>query len=312
MGAGALGSIFGGLLARAGQEVYLVGRDKHMRAVSENGLEISGLFGDARVREIHTATSITEYSGTNFDLVLITVKSYDTASAAEEVTAFITPETLVISLQNGLGNYEILETAFGRERTLVGRVIFGARIPAPGKAEVTVYAEPVMIGSPDNVVDFERIKQIAEHISAAGVPTEATDQINQYIWGKMLYNCALNPLSAVLKVPYGGLLTHDCSKAIMRRVVEEIFRIAEAESVQLSWKTPEEYIEVLFGRLIPDTAGHYSSMLQDINAGKRTEISALNGEIVRRGGIHGIETPINEMLVCLIDARESWIGRPSG
>jgi 2-dehydropantoate 2-reductase len=310
MGAGALGSVFGGLLADKRHEVSLVGREDHMRAVRERGLRVSGLFGEALVRDIKTAANPAEYAGVHFDVALVTVKAYDTASAADEIKDIIDSDTIVISLQNGLGNYEILSKIFGPERVLAGRVIFGARIPAPGEVEVTVYAEPVMIGSPSNEVAYDRIESIASVFASADIPTEATREITKYVWAKILYNCALNPLSAVLQSPYGGLLTHDCSKAIMRRVVEEIFTVASAESIELFWDKPEDYIDVLFGRLIPDTAAHCSSMLQDISAGKRTEISALNGEIVRRSRIHGVDTPINEMLVCLVDTRESWIRRP--
>lgn len=310
MGAGALGSVFGGLLAKTGHEVYLVGRDKHMRAIAEDGLYITGLFGDARLHDIDTATSTGQYAGMDFDLILVTVKSYHTADAAEAVAELTGPDTLILSLQNGLGNYETLADNLGVDRILAGRVIFGARLPAPGDVEVTVYAEPVMIGSPQNLIDYERIEQIASAFSSAGIPCEATREITQFIWAKLLYNCALNPLSAVLQVPYGGLLTHECSKAIMRRVVEEIFAVAQAEGIKLFWEEPKDYIDTLFGRLIPDTAAHHSSMSQDIQAGKRTEIGALNGAVVQLGRTHQIETPINEMLFCLIDARESWIDRP--
>jgi 2-dehydropantoate 2-reductase len=306
MGAGALGSVFGGLLARDGHEVCLVGREEHMRAIAEHGLHISGLFGDLDVGGIRAVTDPRACPSGPLEAILITVKSYDTTLAAEAVKELAGPKTLVVSLQNGLGNYEAIEAVFGPERSLAGRVIFGAQVPEAGAVEVTVYAEPVMLGSPADAVSYEAVERLAAAISSAGIPCEPTREITKFLWAKMLYNCALNPLSAILQVPYGGLLTHECSKAIMRRVVSEIFAVAAAEGVELMWKTPEDYIEVLFGRLIPNTAAHYASMLQDLRARKRTEIDALNGAIVRLGRAHGIETPMNEMLTCLIDARETW------
>jgi len=309
MGAGALGSVFGGLLAKAGHRIHLTGREEHMRAIALDGLTVTGLFGSAHVRDIQTATCAGEYEGREFDAILITVKSYDTAQAAAAVKGLAGPDTAVVSLQNGLGNYETLEAEFGPERTLAGRVIFGARIVKPGQVDVTVYAEPVMLGGPADIFCYDRAEELAAEFTRAGIPSQPTHEITKYIWAKLLYNCALNPLSAVLNVPYGGLLTHECSKAIMRRTVTEIFAVAMASGVELFWHEPEEYIELLFGRLIPDTAAHHSSMLQDIKAGKRTDIDALNGAVVRMGREHGIETPINEMLVCLIDSRESWIKR---
>ena len=310
MGAGALGSVFGGLLAKIRQDVYLVGREEHIKAIEEHGLTISGLFGDVCVHNLCVATSPIEFSDITFDLILITVKSYDTSIAASAVKEFASPDSLIVSLQNGLGNYETVKEIFGDERTLAGRVIFGAQIMEPGNAKVTVYAEPVMIGSLKDAVSYERAEEIAALFASAGIPSEPTHEIMKYIWAKILYNCALNPLSAVLQAPYGDLPTHECSKAIMRRVIAEIFEVARAEKVKLFWNTPEEYIEILFGQLIPDTAAHYASMLQDLKAHKRTEIGALNGAIVRLGRIHEIETPMNEMLMSLIDARESWIRKP--
>lgn len=238
MGTGALGSVFGGLLTNQKQQVYLVGREKHMRAVEEYGLTVRGLFGKAVVQDIKTAANPADYAGVHFDVALVTVKSYDTTSAAEEIKDIIDPDTIVISLQNGLGNYEILSGVFGPERVLAGRVIFGARIPAPGEVEVTVYAEPVMIGSPSNEVAYDKIESIASVFASAGIPTEATREITKYIWAKILYNCALNPLSAVLQSPYGGLLTHECSKAIMRRVVEEVFDVAYVKRLNYSGRSP--------------------------------------------------------------------------
>ncbi len=296
VGAGAIGSVFGGLLAYIGHKVTLLGREKYMDAVRENGLRITGLFGDKIVKNIATAIAPEEIAQMPYDAILITVKSYDTENAAVSASPFVGQDSLVISLQNGLGNAEILLEKFGESRVLAGRVIFGAEIPHPGTVDVTVFAEPVMIGSPDNSIPMRRIENICSEIDLCGVPCKPTDEIRKFIWSKALYNCALNPLSAVLGVPYGKLLDTESSRETMRKVVAEIFAVAERLGVEMFWEKPEEYIEVLFGRLIPDTAAHHSSMLQDIRAGRRTEIDSLNGAIARMGAECGVECPANAEL----------------
>jgi len=151
---------------------------------------------------------------------------------------------------------------------------------------------------------FLSAEAIAAALSGAGIPTQATDEITRFIWSKMLYNCSLNPLSALLNVPYGRLLDSESTRNLMRRIVQEMFAVAWANGIELFWGEPEEYIELLFGRLIPDTAAHYASMAQDLQAGRRTEIEALNGAIVRLGEEAGVDCPANAALSELVRATE--------
>lgn len=310
MGAGAIGSVFGGLLAEHGESVTLLGRRPHMQAIERDGLRITGLFGDHLVRDLDVAESVSEIQGRDFDLVLVTVKSYDTARAVAEVGPLVGPGTLAISLQNGLGNVETISGALGERRTLGGRVIFGVTTPEPGHVEVTVYAEELMLGSPTNAVPMARIEEIASCFSAAGIPTKATAEINKFIWAKILYNCALNPLAAILGTTYGDLLKAGETRRLMREIIGEIFAVARTRGTPLFWENPEEYVDVLFGRLIPDTAAHHPSMLQDIRKGRRTEIDAMNGAIARFGEELGVPTPVNRLLTLLIKVREGLSASP--
>jgi 2-dehydropantoate 2-reductase len=240
----------------------------------------------------------------HFDLVLITTKSYDTDEAARQVLAWLSEDSLVISLQNGLGNVETISRIVGDHRAVGGRLIFGIKIPEAGRAEITVYADKVMLGSPSHKVDFTRLEGIADAFTQAGIPTEATLDIEQFIWGKVFYNCCLNPLSALLEVTYGELSEHPETRQIMTSVIEEIFAVAGAKGVALAWRSPLEYQGILFGRLIPDTYAHHASMLQDVMRGKKTEIDALNGAIASLGEETGIPTPVNLMLTQLIRVKE--------
>jgi 2-dehydropantoate 2-reductase len=304
-GAGALGSVIGGLLRRAGHDVTLLGRDPHVAAIAASGLEIDGLWGRHHVTGFGLATTPTGLAGP-YDAILVTVKAYDTCRAAAETVAALAPTGVMISLQNGLGNVETLREVAGPDRALGGRVIFGTELTAPGCVRVTVYADRVLLGAVGGHGEetTERAREWAERLDAAGIPAAHCGDITAALWGKVLYNAALNPLGALLGVHYGALGEHSHTREIMDRVIVETFAVAMAEQVQLPWASAAAYREIFYDRLLPSTYRHRSSMLQDLERGRRTEIDALNGAVWARGGARGIETPANEMLTCLVHARE--------
>lgn len=309
MGAGALGAAAGGFLARAGHETHLIGRDAHMRAVAEKGLQISGIWGNHHVTTLHTHTHIDTVDSTGFDLILIAVKSYDTGEAARLVKPLLAERTLVCSYQNGLGNAEAIADAAGWERTLGARVIFGARINRPGEVEITVIAAPTAIGVYDPGAPVEAARTIAETMDSAGLPTVYTDAIRTVLWSKVAYNCALNPLSALLDVPYGALAACEHTRHIMNDVIHELYAVAEAQAVPLEPQSAPEYLDLFYNTLLPPTAAHYASMREDLKQGRRTEIDALNGAIQRLAEESGISCPVNALLAALIRAREQIPGK---
>ncbi len=306
-GAGALGSVFGGLLRITGDDVTLFGRPQHLAAIAAQGLHIDGLWGDHHPTGFHLADDATRLNGA-YDAVLVTVKSYDTATVARAAAPFLASDGVMISLQNGLGNVEQLVTQVGRERALGGRVIFGAESVAPGHVRVTVYADAVLLGpwGADPAVEAtQRARWWADHFNAARIPTDVTGDIAAALWGKVLYNAALNPLSALLGVHYGALGDNAHTRAIMNAVIGETFTVATAEGVALAWHSAADYQAAFYDRLVPSTFDHRSSMLQDLERGRPTEIDAINGEVWKRGAAHGIVTPINELLTRLVHAREA-------
>jgi len=210
----------------------------------------------------------------------------------------------MVSLQNGLGNMEAIAASVGWERTIGARVIFGAELVQEGRVEVTVWGGDVMLGNPKGAVPTERIEEIAQAFTQAGISSAATDQIEGYIWGKLLYNCCLNPLSALLEVPYGTLLQAEETRQIMTEIIEEAFAVAAKHNIALFWKKPEEYCRLLFQELIPPTATHYASMHADLKRGKRTEIEAMNGAIVRLGRETNTPTATNGLITSLVMARQ--------
>lgn len=308
MGAGALGSAAGGMLARAGHAVTLVGRDPHMAAIRETGLRITGIWGDHHVENLRACTNLEGIEPGAFEVILIATKSYDTAAAVDAILPLADDHTLICSYQNGLGNAEIIADRAGWSRTVGARAIYGVWIPAPGCAEITVIANPTALGVYTADAPADRVRELAAAMDAAGLPTVYTDRIATVLWGKVAYNCALNPLSALLDVPYGALLETEHTRTIMKDVVEELYAVARAIGVQLDPDTPAAYIELLFERLIPPTAAHYASMREDFRRGRRTEIDALNGAIARYGSEHGVPCPANTLLTRLIHAREHHLG----
>ena len=312
VGAGAIGSVLGGFLAQAGHDVVLLGRPWHLDEVDRAGLQLSGLWGEHLVRELTLATRAADVPATApFDWLFVCVKAHQTAEAAALLPGWIGPETLVCAFQNGLGNYETLVGAVPPARVALGRVIFGAELQ-PGRVRVTVCADEVLIGAPDARFPRERAAQLAAALQEAGIPSRASSTIMTALWAKVLYNCALNGLSTVLEVPYGRLLHHPLAPRVMRGVIEEAYRVAGARGIALEPATASAYLELLLSRLIPDTAAHHPSMLQDLRRGRPTEIDALNGALVRLGREAGVDTPMNALVARLVHAQEAMLGVPSG
>jgi len=300
-GAGALGSLYGGFLRRAGYDVTLLGRAAHLDAIRSRGLAIEGVLGAARVRGFSLAVSAEEVDGP-FDLIVLAVKSYDVASTTAPLATALDGDGAVLALQNGLGHLEILAERFGAERVLAAPVLIGATVPAPGVVRATVYAKPVKVGAP--WADDRRARFWAATLAAADLPSEATERPMPFLWEKMLYNLPLNALGAVLRLPYGALAERAESRWIMDQVMEEGFAIARADGVDLLWDRVAECRRHFYATLLPPTVAHRSSMLQDIERGRRTEIDAINGYVCRRGEVRAIPVPYNRVLTALVHAIE--------
>jgi len=300
MGAGAIGSAIGGMLARAGHRVTLIGRAPHISEILSNGLHISGIWGEHTVTDLRAMTSPPdEYQ----DVVFLTVKSYDTKTAARDALPMIGPDTTVVSMQNGIGNVETLAGVVGEARTVGAMAIFGAVVPEPGSVEVTVIASETLVGEIDGR-QTSRAMDLARMLDGAGIPTKPSDNIMREIWHKALYNIALNPLSAIFQVTYGQIADNPDTRWLISEMISEAFLVAEAAGVDLGMDSPDEYLEILWNRKLPPTRDHRSSMLQDIVRGKRTEIDYINGKVVELGREYGIPTPYNNAVVKIVRAKE--------
>jgi 2-dehydropantoate 2-reductase len=296
VGAGALGSAFGGLLQHSGQSVSFIGRGPHFEHITNQGLTIDGIWGQFPVGPVapHLAAS------GQYEVILLCVKSFDTQEACHLAQSLLAPQGIVVSVQNGLGNLEIIAQEVGPERTIGARVIFGAQVMRPGLVMVTVYAEPVLMGAVVSAYHRQILAQVVEDLNRAGIPTHQVDDILTHLWGKVLYNCALNPLGAMLRVPYGALGNDPQTRQLMRLIIEEIYRVAGTRGILLGIADANVYFNYFMENLVPATADHWPSMWQDLQAGRRTEIEALNGAICRYGEAAEVPTPYNDAVSRLV------------
>jgi 2-dehydropantoate 2-reductase len=309
-GTGALGSVIGGMLRANGSQVALLGRPRYLDAITHQGLVVDGRLGRWEARGFECFSEIGELRRRRFALILLTVKSYDTAAMAADLASLLAPGGVAVSVQNGLGNLEILAQHAGKENVLAARVIFGAEIDQPGRARVTVIAEPVTLGPAPNLSGSaapalaSKAERIAAALSAAGIPAQAVGDIRPWLWTKLFYNAALNPLGALLKLHYGALGEDPELRMIMDAIVHEAFAVSRRMEVRAPFGSADEYLAAFYGRLLPSTYDHRPSMLADLEYRGRTEIGALNGRIVELAAAMGLQAPANRMITALIRARE--------
>ena len=287
MGAGAVGCYYGGMLARAGNPVTLIGRARHVDAVRHKGLFLDTQSFQLRV----PMEASTEASGARgAKLVLFCVKSTDTDAAARALVAHLDPDALVLSLQNGVDNVERLRAALAQE-VAAAAVYVAAEMAGPGHVKHHGRGELVMGATSRDLVAL---------FTAAGVPVEVSDNVAGVLWEKLVLNCAYNALSAIAQLPYGRLVQGAGIEAVMRDVVQECLAVARGAGVTLPGDVWEAVQRI--ARTMPT---QLSSTAQDLSRGKPSEIDYLNGIIVRKGEALGIATPVNRVLHALVKLLES-------
>ncbi|MBT8507069.1 2-dehydropantoate 2-reductase [Methanomicrobiaceae archaeon CYW5] len=295
LGAGAVGLSIAARLSTA-CDVYAVARPRHIAAIERGALRLTGLWGD----ELYTFPCGTDLPADDYDYILITSKSLATRSICEEFGGRF-GDAEVVSIQNGIGNEEIIHEY--TPNVIGGMIITGFEWRGDADVHVSVIGGNANFGRfPDG--EDEPVCRLVSLFEEVGIGAESHPSIRTALWGKTLYNAALNPLGAIMNVPYGAL-KEPHAWHIIEQVVTEGFAAASADGVMLEWASPEEYLEYLANIQIPATAQHRSSMLQDITAGRITEIDFINGAIVRIGERYGIDTTVNNLICDLIHFRES-------
>jgi 2-dehydropantoate 2-reductase len=309
-GLGALGTVYSCLLKNSGHEVFGLDREPVINKIKADGVRVEGIWGDHQAFLDTLTTDIWELADEKFDLVILTVKSYETEEAVKQIKALAGPDTYLLLAQNGYGNYKTAARYMPQDRIILGRIIFGAETIDWGYSKVTVIADDVLLGSPPHAVNNSYLEDLANIFSAAGIPTRACEEVMQYVWAKIIYNSALNPLGAILEVAYGELAADESCREIMNAVVGEIFAVLAAIGQPTPWPDAEAYLKAFYGQMVPSTVLHHASMLQDIKRGRRTEIDALNGAVAVLGAANGVDTPVNKTIVNVLKAKETLSQKP--
>jgi 2-dehydropantoate 2-reductase len=285
LGAGAVGCYYGGMLARAGHEVMLIGRPLHVDAFRRSGLHFEGLKFDEQV-PVEASTDASAVRGAK--LVLFCVKSTDTETAAAQMAPHLAADAIVVNLQNGVDNTERIQ----------------ARVPNPVIPAV-VYVATEMAG-PGHLKHHGRgdlvigpNEQVKAWFESAGVPTVISDNVTGELWAKLVVNCAYNALSAITQLPYGKMIEGPGIRDTMRDVVEETLAVAKASGVTMA---PDMLARTY--KIAEAMPAQYFSTAQDLARGKPTEIDHLNGYVVRRGLALGVPAPANRALHALVKLLE--------
>jgi len=296
VGAGAMGCLYGGHLAEAGVDVSLVDVwREHVDAINAKGLHMTGVSGD---RVVHVPATTDPETVGKVDLVLLFVKSYDTAQAMRDSGSLIGGDTCVLTLQNGLGNLEAITEVVGVGRVLGGTTSHGSTLVSPGEIRHAGVG-PTVIGTLDGG-SRSMAETAADMFNGAGLQTRVSGDVRGDIWGKVLVNLGINALTALTGLRNGQLLEIPELRLLMRLAVEEGMMVAEADGVDLSIIDHVAHVY----EVAEATGANRSSMLQDVDRGRRTEIDALNGAVVGLGEKLGVETPVNRALTALVKGLE--------
>jgi 2-dehydropantoate 2-reductase len=296
VGPGAMGSLFAVLLADAGNDVHILDYkpDRALR-LNEKGFRIHGASGERfkRIKVVLRADA-----NGDVDYTFIWVKSYNTTDALRSIAPAIGKESFIVTLQNGLGNAERIAESFGAEKVIAGVTSHGATCLAPGDIFHAGIGETV-IGSFSGE-PCEGVLRCAKLLNEAGIQTRVSEDIRSEIWGKLIVNAAINPITAITGMRNGGLIQYAETRKVMEMVVKEGVEVATKLNISLPYPDPVGKVMDVC-RL---TAKNISSMLQDVMAGRRTEIDFINGAITRVGREIGVPTPVNETLTCLLKVLE--------
>lgn len=298
MGAGAIGSWLGALLSKHGHDVTLVAREEHAAIVNAMGLRVSGKTElEARPKAVREASEAAVP-----DLLLLTVKSYDTEKAIQQARPLIGEQTLVMSVQNGLGNVERISRHIDPRRVLAAVTSHGVTFVEPGHVR-HAGAGYFLVGSPSG--QHETATRIAKLFAETGLEVHPTDNVVGELWAKVIVNASINPITAITGLTNGHLVTNASLRELMQRAGEEALDVARAEGVDLP---PDDML--VRARIVAEmTEFNKSSMLQDIERGRQTEVDSISGEIIQRGLVHAIDTPVTLTLRALVKGIEETTRR---
>ena len=309
-----MGCLFGGFLAKSGQEVWILDRHRQRaEKINKNGIIIEGISGSHKVK-VNATTSAADIK--NPDLAIICVKSYSTEAAVKHIKPALGESSYVLTLQNGVGNVESIGEIVGEGNVIGGVTSHGATLLGDGHVRHAGRGETV-IGrwqssgkkqSRQWKIPRRALQDIADTFKGAGFPTKVSDKIRDLVWSKLIINVGINALTAVTRLNNGRLTEYQGTRQVLKQAVLEASKVARRKKISLNYSDPVKKVEgVCFA-----TAGNISSMLQDVLKRRKTEIDYINGAIVREGEDLGISTPVNSVLMDLVKTIEAGYDKQIG
>jgi 2-dehydropantoate 2-reductase len=297
IGAGAMGGLFATLLAPVVPTRLFTTNAEHAEAINLAGLSLTGMDGRVRRSAANALTDPRQY-GRCADLIIICTKARSTSQAAGIARQLLAKDGLVLTLQNGLGNLELIQAAVGTARAAAGITAQAATLLGPGQVRHAGSGPTVLAAGPGQA---KKIAAVAAVFNQAGIPTSVTEDGEALLWSKLIINVGINALTTLLRVPNGTLAQIPECESIMAQAVAEAVAVARAMGIELPNETPLDRVK----QVCAMTSGNQSSMLQDILKGRPSEIDVINGAVVREGAQNGVPTPVNQMLTQLIKALEA-------
>lgn len=296
VGPGALGCLIAGFLKSGTQEeVWLIDNSpERANRIREKGIRIEGISSVSCAIDI----SANPKEVGPCDIIFICVKSYSTDDACKNIKSLVSDKTFILTLQNGIGNVQVLNDHFGAERVIAGATNHGATIVGPGYVRHTGRGD-TLIGMHDGKVTGA-VRDAADLLTKCGFETKISKDIDSVVWSKLIINIGINALTGITRLKNGMLIKHDGTRQILRDSVQEAIDVIEHKGIKLAYDDLIQKTE----SVCKATADNVSSMLQDVLKAKRTEIDYINGVITRQGKALGIPTPVNEALVNLIKTIE--------
>ena len=290
VGTGALSTLFAARLSEAGHHISMLGTWKDgLQALSQVGARITDADGKERTFHVHATNDPDEVKGFRHAIVL--VKSWQTKRVADQLKGILAPDGIALTLQNGLGNREMLARDLGPERVALGVTTTGATLLGPGLVKV----------GGEGIISLEQnqaLGPLEAALRSSNFNLHVVQDARSLVWGKLIINAAINPLTALMRVPNGELLSHPWARRAMSALAREAADVAQAENVSLPFSNPIEAVEEVARK----TAKNLSSMFQDVRRGAPTEIDAICGEVTRHGEEHGVKTPYNRSCWQLVKA----------
>lgn len=293
MGAGGVGSYVGALFAAAGEDVSLIARGAQLAALRSDGLRFqSHLFGEhlLRIPVVATARELPPA-----DLVIFTVKAYDTDAAARQLESIVGEETVILSVQNGVSNATRISTQLSHGTVLAGTFYGHSIVASPGVTTHTSGPGRIVFGDAAGA-DGKKAGDVLAWLTRCGIPAELTDDIQLALWQKFFMVCGSNGVTALTRLPFGRIFSCPETTSLLRRAMEEAVAVGRAHGASL----PDGCIDEAMTYLESFNPYASTSLLQDLAAGKRLELSDLTGEVVRLGAAHGVPTPVNSVILAAL------------